>query len=99
MSSTITLQTLPSGRLLAICKDGEHSNISIQGFEPKTVWPQDALERVTAALVAAAPSVQTNAKIIKFPVIGASARNMNRNAASLLRQLMQYLRVPLSDSQ
>jgi hypothetical protein len=67
MSSTITLQTLPSGRLLAICKDGKHSFVSIHDSEPKTVWPQAALERLTAALVTTKPPVQTNANIIKFP--------------------------------
>jgi hypothetical protein len=63
MSSTITLKALPSGRLLAICKDGPHSFVS----EPKPVWPQAALERLTQALVAAPPPVQTNSNIIKFP--------------------------------
>jgi hypothetical protein len=63
----VTLQTLPSGRLLTICKDGKHSFVSIHDFEPKPVWPQTALERLTAALVAAPPPIQTNANIIKFP--------------------------------
>jgi hypothetical protein len=63
----ITLQTLPSGRLLAICKDGPHSFVSIHDFEPKPVWPQAALERLKAALVDTNPPLQTNANIIKFP--------------------------------
>jgi hypothetical protein len=66
MSATITLQTLPSGKLLATINDGSRSYIDLQSFDTKP-WPKESFNRLTQALLMIRPPVQTNANIIKFP--------------------------------
>lgn len=66
MSATITLKTLPSGRVLAVCQDGPYSFASIHDFEQRA-WPQESIEWLTQALLGPTPPVQSNSNIIKFP--------------------------------